>query len=382
MALSEAQNLDPYRRKDLDRRAQASLVRRWIAELTEGVEKFLLPVLETKPDLGVVENKMRMALHRGSPDDVFLHLGKAIQHAFDLLGNRPSLFRELFPTGKQWRLASTLDSIARESSPASRLNKLAGVTFASGPMAVLKKWLQEAAELVGAPLSPLEQVMSDVSQASDIATKLGVVKVALENTDPNTPQAADLALEKSVLMEALEEISDNSMAPDTVLSAAIATMDKTQGTHRTATGKRLELNALQEDAMLASGKTIIAANAGSGKTRVLAAKVVYHIQEEGIPASSILASSFTRKSAGELARRIQSYGAQIEKDAIGNFGTSHSIAGRILNSTGPRGFKRDYIGRNEGWKEECLSSWLWHKPRCELFARKRFHFYRDVCQHF
>lgn len=72
-------------------------------------------------------------------------------------------------------------------------------------------------------------------------------------------------------------------------------------------------------------------------TRVIAGKIVYHIKEQGIPPRSIIATSFTRKSAGELRERILSYGGpNILDGAEGYVGTTHSVAGSLLREYGPK----------------------------------------------
>ncbi|HSZ56108.1 MAG TPA: UvrD-helicase domain-containing protein [Tepidisphaeraceae bacterium] len=83
------------------------------------------------------------------------------------------------------------------------------------------------------------------------------------------------------------------------------------------------------------GPLLIIAGAGSGKTRVLTRRVAYLI-EQGIPATSILAITFTNKAAGEMKRRI---GALLDKP-LRDFGrldqpwpiicTFHSLCLRIL----------------------------------------------------
>lgn len=94
----------------------------------------------------------------------------------------------------------------------------------------------------------------------------------------------------------------------------------------------------------------------SHNTRVLAGKVVYHINEEGAPADSVLATSFTRKSAGELKDRIVAAGGGIiEKgSADDGFGTTHSIAGKLLRRFRPDIPRRKSIGGKDGHSQNML----------------------------
>src|SRR5579863_7840898 len=83
------------------------------------------------------------------------------------------------------------------------------------------------------------------------------------------------------------------------------------------------------------GPLLIIAGAGSGKTRVITRRVAYLIAQ-GIPATSILAITFTNKAAGEMKQRI---GALLERP-LRDFGrldqpwpiicTFHSLCLRVL----------------------------------------------------
>ncbi|MDO4726422.1 MAG: 3'-5' exonuclease [Porphyromonadaceae bacterium] len=89
------------------------------------------------------------------------------------------------------------------------------------------------------------------------------------------------------------------------------------------------LNSAQMEAVTyCDGPSVIVAGAGSGKTRVLTYKIAYLI-EQGFPASSILALTFTNKAAGEMKERIM----QIVGQSVARYlwtGTFHSVFLKIL----------------------------------------------------
>src|SRR4029079_5809356 len=54
-----------------------------------------------------------------------------------------------------------------------------------------------------------------------------------------------------------------------------------------------------------TGSSLLAANAGSGKTAVMVERIAEAIRHAGVPVSAILALPFTEKAAGELAERLK-----------------------------------------------------------------------------
>lgn len=66
-----------------------------------------------------------------------------------------------------------------------------------------------------------------------------------------------------------------------------------------------ELNAQQREAVLAvTGRVRVTAGAGSGKTKTLASRYAYLVNEVGIDPGHILCLTFTNKAAKEMAHRI------------------------------------------------------------------------------
>lgn len=87
-----------------------------------------------------------------------------------------------------------------------------------------------------------------------------------------------------------------------------------------------------------TGSSLLAANAGSGKTAVMVERIAAAIREDGVPVNAILALTFTEKAAGELAerlrRRLTDLGEAEHARAVDAawIGTIHGFCARLLRS--------------------------------------------------
>ena len=91
------------------------------------------------------------------------------------------------------------------------------------------------------------------------------------------------------------------------------------------------LNPEQERAVThGDGPLMVLAGAGSGKTRVLVARIASLI-ERGVPATKIWAVTFTNKAAGEMRARLRYLGSRGYGMSIGTF---HASCARFLREPG------------------------------------------------
>ena len=235
--------------------------------------------------------------------------------------------------GKQEAKAKKLAFALEADEPLSRLNGIASLPGrASKGLAPLRKWIMSAAQALGVEPTDTEQTLADASTAKDIGRELRQVEGKLGQSEPNSAEQADLSEQRLDLLGQIEQTAEASPNPAVVMGAAVVETTKDdEYTQVTDVGRQLQMSSEQEAAMLVTGKAIIAAGAGSGKTRVLAGKVVDTIRRLGVSSHQIIATSFSKKSAAELKGRVQDYGGKdILSNGDGGFGTTHSVSLGLL----------------------------------------------------
>ena len=102
------------------------------------------------------------------------------------------------------------------------------------------------------------------------------------------------------------------------------------------------LNPQQREAVEhVEGPLLIFAGAGSGKTRVLTARIAYLIATRKVWPDRLLAVTFTNKAAREMRARVETYVGEVAKQMW--VGTFHHTAVRMLRREAERlGFERSF----------------------------------------
>jgi len=139
------------------------------------------------------------------------------------------------------------------------------------------------------------------------------------------------------------------------------------------------LNPQQREAVTTTaGAVLVLAGAGSGKTRVITARIAHMIRDKRIPSDNVLAVTFTNKAAGEMAQRV---GGMLPKSAGKPLiCTFHALGVRMLRANihllGYRpGFAiydtQDQLRLVQGLLDEDDFEGWWSQPKDALHAVQR-----------
>ena len=117
------------------------------------------------------------------------------------------------------------------------------------------------------------------------------------------------------------------------------------------------LNSSQIDAVShGEGPLLVLAGPGSGKTRVIAHRIAYLIDDFSIPPGNILAVTFTNKAAAEMKKRAGELAG--ERTSGIWIGTFHSVCLRILKREvdSLEGYTRDFVVYDQNDQLSLLKS--------------------------
>lgn len=119
-----------------------------------------------------------------------------------------------------------------------------------------------------------------------------------------------------------------------------------------------DLNPQQKDAVLhTDGALLILAGAGSGKTKVITHRFAYLTNVLKVPATSIVAMTFTNKAAMEMRERIERLTGKNHNGLW--IGTFHALSNRLLRKEiGRLGFGRDFVIYDEDDSHNLIRSIL------------------------
>jgi superfamily I DNA/RNA helicase len=326
-----------------------------LAKLTQDeflldAETYLEPLFGTH-GFGKFRAKFKIVTRPATVYDKFTARGTFLRNFFATMAKKADLLHTVFAEPRLLAAARKLLQASKAETAPEALQVLGSMRSVGG-MTRLRAWVKEAVVASGVVVEAFDEAVATAGEAQDIGQQIADTDLGLQ-TAKTPAETQELQGKRDELIAQLDVVAAQSPNPEaTIAMAAQAAQPRA---YRTKVGEKLKMNPVQENAMMQRGKVVIAAGAGSGKTRVLSGKVVWHINEQGASPESVLATSFTRKSAAELKDRIIKAGADIEKGAAADgFGTTHSIAAKLIKRFKPGLPQRKGIGGEGGHSQGRL----------------------------
>jgi len=311
---------------DLDSLAQQGtvLVRRFLPSLQLGVTQHFAPIME-RPEASILRTKWQRAQLPGTPPDIARRLASYFQMLLPWLKIHHGVFQDIF-SGRSAKTIRDLVVVVQEENPAACLNKAAALAPISG-LTMPRKWIEEAAQAAGAPLTAGEAAITDGQTAQNLGEDLQTVESKIGVVTQGTPEAAALQEERTNLVAQIHQVAQESASPSVVLATATSA---TRTTPRSGVIQRFGLTDEQAEVVQAMGKVLVAAGAGSGKTQTIVATIASLVEEKGYAPAQILTCSFTRAASAELGSRLDAAG-------VGGVdsGTTHHVARGIIERNRP-----------------------------------------------
>ena len=310
-----------------------AIVTKALAAIREAVKQHYSPIA-SQPGGAVLASLFLRVEHATSPDTLMESLEALAQKLMPWLRSHEIIFKDTFQ-GQSLSSARALTSALDETDAKSIISRIARIRPASR-LLLVRRAIQEIAKSLDIEVSADESLATDVAMAVSASKELATIGTLRSSLDPMSSEIPELAEKEAKLESHIAALAKSSSNPSVVQAAAIIEKNKEPQVFATKVGKELGMTPEQETALMARGKAIIAAGAGSGKTRVIAGKVVYTVKELGANSGQIIATSFSKKSAKELKDRVLSYGGKSLLDSGDKgFGTTHSIALSLLKEYKP-----------------------------------------------
>lgn len=302
------------------------ILKRYKGEFDAMVDTMIEPLLEeglqgltTAP----IQTKLSLA-RKGTLDaEEAIGVASAIQEIMVWFNTRKQLLKDSYPDLKTKNALVGLCGACHDDF--IDLNALLQVQRASR-VTTISKWIAMACEELD-QANEVELGLADLQETNTLAEEIKSIDARIRAGDLSEDDRIHLLQDRETKFDLLLDMSRNTENRQAVLSSASSIIN-TSTSFQTRTGEKQNLTPEQESAMMVTGKSIIAAGAGSGKTHTLASKIAYTINELDVSPNNIIATTFSSEASEELKKRALKYsdGAATGK-YIGS--TTHSIANAI-----------------------------------------------------
>jgi superfamily I DNA/RNA helicase len=328
------------------------ILKRYKSDFEDMINLMILPLLnEGLPGITTAPLLVDITRETKGAVDGPMAVGVApvLQDLFGWFKNRQQQLKDRYPDQKSKTALIGISNACLEGQ--IDLNALLQVPRASRSTSI-SKWVVKACELTG-QANEVEIAISDLVEVKLLSEEIKSVDTRVRAGGLTDEEQVNLLQDRETKFDLLLDMTKNTSNRQAALAEASSILN-TNTTFQTRTGEKQGLTPEQEEAMMVSGKSIIAAGAGSGKTRVLASKIAYTINELGVNPAQIIATTFSKEAAGELKKRSLKYSNGSAKGKyIGS--TTHSISNSICDDAKVfRGKTHIQDKKQEKWIEAAI----------------------------
>lgn len=312
-------------------RKAEEILKRYKGDFDDMVDTMIEPLLEgglAGLSVASIQTKLTQARKGELDAEEAIGVAVAIQEIMGWFNSRKQMLKDAYPDSKTKN--ALIDICGACHDDFIDLNALLQARRASR-ITVIDRWISMACEELN-QANEVELAIADLQETNLLAEEIRSIDARIRAGSLSEDVRITLLQERETKFDLLLDMSNNTSNRQAVLSSASSIIN-TNTSFQTRTGEMQRLTPEQEEAMMVTGKSIIAAGAGSGKTRVLASKIAYTIQELGVDPDQIIATTFSREAADELKERSLKYSnGKANGKYIGS--TTHSISNSICMEAG------------------------------------------------
>lgn len=356
---------------DIHTKKGLRLLRLIDSQMGDQIKGFLLTNIQRKESQSHILRTFRIRISK---------VDQATRRALTLrtvLNRSPAAtIKALFTEARARKGIRTAVAASMLEDPASALSQFSTITMRN---IRARSWIEAARNLTGAGTTIQNPVETASDNAQENVEKLRAQQVQAEGAtaieDVQKAQATKQEVLEGVEVEATEaarqamELSGTpDVAPVTkseivgIATAAATAVAAAMGNSDNIPDSLRKLDPEQRVAAMMSGKTIMAAGAGSGKTTTLIARLKYLVEEKGVSPYRIMAMSFNREAAdGMKAKVAKSLSPTHAQAMMSKVDTMHSLFKKQVLAYGSKeqinALTENFIGDGKALARMIQKAW-------------------------
>jgi len=288
-----------------------------------------------------LENLLKRSVSKPPTYHNILLISQALRTIFRRLP--AAKIRTAFSIPKEYQaIVKAADASANENE-VEAMNVISGLFVRT---VVLKSLIRRMVNnVVGNVNVSIDDTIKAVQVEADNLTN---IKRQKDNVPSNTDEYKNLVKKEEQSTQQIKEIATQEQQEPATKADAIEIATKVMSESKDPKAfSKMEIppDPEQQSAILTSGKVIVSAGAGAGKTKTLSSKVAYLVKDQNVDPSSIFVTTFTSAAAKEMSERIEKLIGEASKDIF--IGTFHGFSLKILKQFASPQYQRAIMNSQE-----------------------------------